>query len=189
MLSPIIPPTLNIPTDLVLKTFKMPRMRAWGSTSRGSDVKPCRRNTAPSWQCQQEHVWQVTHSRSALCRCTRITPGCERAAAQANGLILSFQVVLSVSMAPGGSRGSWPCLDRWGIIHWKTSMWSSQTQISWPLTWTSSSPSSWSWHQMASGMLSAMRKLFDSSRTAWMNLTLGPRASFYSPFTEAALTI
>lgn len=28
-----------------------------------------------------------------------------------------FQVVSSVSMVPGGSRESWPCLDPWGIIH------------------------------------------------------------------------
>lgn len=33
-------------------------------------------------------------------------------------LMISFssQVVSSVSMAPGGSRASWPCLDPWGII-------------------------------------------------------------------------
>lgn len=41
---------------------------------------------------------------------------CEIMAGQANRLILSLQVVLSVSMAPGGSRESWPCLDPWGII-------------------------------------------------------------------------
>lgn len=43
----------------------MPRMRARGSIRRASDVNHAG-GTLPSWQCQQEHVWQVTHSRSAL---------------------------------------------------------------------------------------------------------------------------
>lgn len=160
---------------MFLRAFKMPGRRTWGSPGSVWNRKPCGGKATPSWQCPGEmrgtHAGGEPHVRAP-----RLYHVCEILAAQANGLILSLQVVLSVSMAPGGSRESWPCPGLWGIIRWKISMWSSQTQISWPLTWTSSSPSSWSWHQMASGMLSATKKPFDSSRSAWMNLTLGLRA-------------
>lgn len=121
------------------------------------------------WQFQMTSLWL---------HCVNITCVCD----------LIHQVASSVLMVLGVCKASLPCRAHSVTTLWRTWMWSSQTQISWPLTWTSYSRSSWSLPPTACGTRSATRRPCALCANAWMSRTLVLRASCCSRSTAAAPT-